>query len=111
MQMDCDVVICGDAIEVLRVMESESVHCVITSPPYWNLRDYGVAGQIGLEPTFAGSGTVGKAARDLGRHFIMIELNPEYCDMARRRIGDMFCEPEIVKTSLPNNILSKEIDE
>lgn len=28
-----------------------SVHCVVTSPPYWGLRDYGVAGQIGLEPT------------------------------------------------------------
>ncbi|MFH1058892.1 MAG: site-specific DNA-methyltransferase [Pseudomonadota bacterium] len=27
-----------------------SVDCVVTSPPYWGLRDYGVAGQIGLEP-------------------------------------------------------------
>ena len=26
------------------------VHCCVTSPPYWNLRDYGVANQIGLEP-------------------------------------------------------------
>lgn len=32
-------------------MPDESVHCVVTSPPYWGLRDYGVAGQIGLEPT------------------------------------------------------------
>jgi DNA modification methylase len=29
------------------------VHCVVTSPPYWGLRDYGVAGQIGLESSFA----------------------------------------------------------
>jgi DNA modification methylase len=28
-----------------------SVQCVVTSPPYWGLRDYGVAGQLGLEPT------------------------------------------------------------
>jgi DNA modification methylase len=28
-----------------------SVHCVVTSPPYWRLRDYGTAGQLGLEPT------------------------------------------------------------
>jgi DNA modification methylase len=28
-----------------------SVQCVVTSPPYWNLRDYGIAGQLGLEPT------------------------------------------------------------
>ena len=27
------------------------MHCVVTSPPYWGLRDYGVAGQIGLERT------------------------------------------------------------
>ena len=42
-------VFCGDALEVLRGLPRESVHCVITSPPYYGLRDYGVAGQIGLE--------------------------------------------------------------
>lgn len=41
----------GDCREVLRTMEDESVHCVVTSPPYWGLRDYGVDGQIGLEGT------------------------------------------------------------
>lgn len=40
---------CGDALETLRALPSESVHCVVTSPPYWGLRDYGVDGQIGLE--------------------------------------------------------------
>jgi DNA modification methylase len=44
-----DRFICGDALEVLRTLPSESVHCVVTSPPYWGLRDYGEAGQIGLE--------------------------------------------------------------
>lgn len=39
----------GDCLGVLEQMEDESVECVITSPPYWGLRDYGVAGQIGLE--------------------------------------------------------------
>jgi DNA modification methylase len=43
----------GDALAVLRTMDAESVHCVVTSPPYWGLRDYGVDGQIGLEPTLA----------------------------------------------------------
>jgi DNA modification methylase len=42
-------VICGDALTVLRRMPPESVDCVVTSPPYWSLRDYGVEGQIGLE--------------------------------------------------------------
>lgn len=41
----------GDTLAVLRTLPSESVHCVVTSPPYWGLRDYGVEGQIGLEPT------------------------------------------------------------
>jgi DNA modification methylase len=39
----------GDCREVLRTLPDESVHCVVTSPPYFGLRDYGVAGQIGLE--------------------------------------------------------------
>jgi DNA modification methylase len=41
----------GDALATLRALRHESVHCVVTSPPYFGLRDYGVAGQIGLEPT------------------------------------------------------------
>ena len=41
-----DKIICGDSKEVLKTLESESVDCVITSPPYWNLRDYGVDGQL-----------------------------------------------------------------
>lgn len=39
----------GDVREVLRELADESVHCVVTSPPYWGLRDYGCEGQIGLE--------------------------------------------------------------
>jgi DNA modification methylase len=46
-------VLTGDCREVLRSLPSESVHCVVTSPPYWGLRDYGVAGQLGLEPSLA----------------------------------------------------------
>jgi DNA modification methylase len=39
----------GDCREVLCGLPDESVQCIVTSPPYWSLRDYGVAGQIGLE--------------------------------------------------------------
>ena len=42
---------CGDAVDVLKAMPSESVHCCITSPPYYGLRDYGVVSQIGREQT------------------------------------------------------------
>ena len=41
----------GDARTALRGLESGSVHCCITSPPYWGLRDYEMKGQIGLEAT------------------------------------------------------------
>jgi len=43
----------GDACGLLRETPDESVDTVITSPPYWGLRDYGAEGQIGLEPTLA----------------------------------------------------------
>lgn len=39
----------GDALEVLRTLPDTSVDCVVTSPPYFGLRDYGVEGQYGLE--------------------------------------------------------------
>ncbi len=45
-------VLVGDCLDVLSTLPAESVHCVVTSPPYWGLRDYGVGGGIGLEPTF-----------------------------------------------------------
>ena len=41
----------GDALRVLRTLPDASVHCCVTSPPYWGLRDYGADGQIGLEDT------------------------------------------------------------
>jgi DNA modification methylase len=41
----------GDCRHVLSTLPDESVHCVVTSPPYWGLRDYNVNGQVGLEPT------------------------------------------------------------
>lgn len=39
----------GDALTTLRRLPSRSMQCVVTSPPYWGLRDYGIAEQIGLE--------------------------------------------------------------
>lgn len=41
----------GDCRAVLPTLPAGSVHCVVTSPPFYGLRDYGVAGQLGLEPT------------------------------------------------------------
>lgn len=44
-------ILTGDALEQLRTLSDQSAHCCVTSPPYWGLRDYGVDGQLGLEPT------------------------------------------------------------
>lgn len=41
----------GNALAILKTLDSESVDCCITSPPYWGLRDYGHPLQIGLEKT------------------------------------------------------------
>jgi DNA modification methylase len=41
----------GDCQEALGELPASSVHCVVTSPSYWGLRDYGVDGQLGLEAT------------------------------------------------------------
>jgi DNA modification methylase len=45
------MILVGDCLQRLREIEAGSVQCCVTSPPYFGLRDYGVAGQIGMEPT------------------------------------------------------------
>lgn len=49
--METDRILCGDALEMLRTLPDNSVHCCITSPPYYALRDYGAERQIGREDT------------------------------------------------------------
>lgn len=41
----------GHALDQLRLMPDKSVHCIVTSPPYWGLRNYGVDQQLGMENT------------------------------------------------------------
>lgn len=65
-------ILVGDVRAQLRALPDESVHCMITSPPYWGLRDYGVAGQIGMEQT-------------LGEHLrIMVEIFREVRRVLRK---------------------------
>lgn len=42
----------GDVLKRLADIPDESIDCIISSPPYWGLRDYGIDGQLGLEPDF-----------------------------------------------------------
>lgn len=45
-------IIQGNCLDVIKQIPDRSINCVITSPPYWQLRDYGWSGQWGLEPTY-----------------------------------------------------------
>lgn len=49
--MKVNTILQGDVLEKLKELPDECVNTIITSPPYWGLRDYGVKGQIGLELT------------------------------------------------------------
>lgn len=46
-----DTIVCSDALTYLATLPDQSVNCVVTSPPYFNLRDYGISGQLGSEGT------------------------------------------------------------
>lgn len=51
--IDQSLLICGDAESALDLLPDEVVQTVVTSPPYWSLRDYGAAGQIGRDDGLA----------------------------------------------------------
>lgn len=51
MELPINKILCGDALKLLKKLPENSVHCIVTSPPYWCLRDYGIAGQLGMEDT------------------------------------------------------------
>lgn len=49
--MELNKIYNGDSIEILKTFPDNSIDCCVTSPPYYNLRDYGEKNQIGLEKT------------------------------------------------------------
>lgn len=64
-------VYCGSSLSVLPHIAPESISCVVTSPPYYWLRDYGVEGQIGLEDSV--SGYVGSLADVFDQVYLVLE--------------------------------------
>ena len=51
MELQLDQIINAECLAHLRTMPDECIDCVVTSPPYYGLRDYGCDGQVGLEDT------------------------------------------------------------
>jgi site-specific DNA-methyltransferase (cytosine-N4-specific) len=51
LSVDTSTIFQGNALTVLERLPSASVQCIVTSPPYWGLRDYEIDEQIGLEPS------------------------------------------------------------
>ena len=49
--IELDIIHTGDCLEILKTLPDDSVHCCVTSPPYYALRDYGMEAQIGRETT------------------------------------------------------------
>ena len=78
-------IIQGDCLTVLKTLPTVSVHCCVTSPPYWGLRDYGCEGQLGLEKTpeeyvaklVEVFGEVRRVLRDDGT--VWLNLGDSYC--------------------------------
>jgi DNA modification methylase len=52
MVMSFNEIILGDSFELIKQVPAKSIDCVVTSPPYWQLRDYGFSEQLGLEKTY-----------------------------------------------------------
>lgn len=98
-----------DALQGTEELPDKSVDCVITSPPYWQLKDYGYPEQWGLEPTyheylehliagcpergiildpFPGMGTTLVRAVQLNRKYIGFDLSEEYCKIALDRLRE-----------------------
>lgn len=78
-----NVILCGDVIDKLKELPDKSVQCVVTSPPYYALRSYGTGKWVGGDPDCEHE-TV--PARNLGRDWILIDLNPEYVKLAEERL-------------------------
>lgn len=81
----------GDCREVMAVMPAESVHCVVTSPPYWGLRDYGRRrrGREGTRRATTRNGWLGATRADPQRWFPVARAARGAGLVIRRRIREV----------------------
>ena len=87
--MELNRILQGDALTKLKGLPNESIDLLVTSPPYWQLRDYGVEDQLGLEKTpeeyVAKMVEVFREVRRVLKK-VGIELNKSYIEIAEERI-------------------------
>lgn len=87
-------ILLGDALEQLRKLPPESVHTCVTSPPYYNLRDYGAAGQIGNEASVEEYlQTLVSVFREVRRVLrsdgtLWVNMGDSYAGSGKRRMAD-----------------------
>jgi len=99
--LDIDTIICGDCLEIMPQIPDNSIDMVLADLPYgvtdckWDtplpeylIKTYTNEGDTVLDPT-CGSGTTAVACRKSNRHYICIEKEQEYVDIARKRVAEM----------------------
>ena len=70
----------------------------------WIMARWTKPGDLVLDP-YAGSGTTGVAAKKFGRHFLLFEIVPEYCAIARKRLDAVDAQPTLFAQSAEQGVL------
>lgn len=107
-----------DCLEGLKLLDDNSIHCCVTSPPYWGLRDYGVDGQLGFESTPEEYVSrmveifreVKRVLRDDGT--LWLNLGDSYAGSGKRQTQDGCADPKVKKChgmKLPKNNMTKDL--
>jgi len=103
----------GDSLQEVKKMDDKSVDCVITSPPYWQLRNYGFEEQWGLEPTYQEylehlwslMDEIWRVLKDTGTVWINLgdSYNTKSGNMTQKEYQDT------INVSMNNSVISKDV--
>lgn len=120
MKKFANTIICGNSRDVLKKMPDESIDMIMTSPPYWGLRDYGMKNQIGLETMIDDYIQRLCDIFDEGQRVLKkdgtcwVNLGDTYASKGRKRWtnkkpSSMFADPRIQGKGNTNEIQSKSL--
>ncbi|WP_153799053.1 DNA-methyltransferase [Foetidibacter luteolus] len=109
-----DTIYEGDAQKRLAELPANSVHCCVTSPPYYGLRDYGVKGQLGLERTpqeyidnmVSVFSEVRRVLREDGT--LWLNIGDSYAAGPKKRSEEQACRKSTLKGSLGGQVACKD---